>query len=1012
MLRAVRAASSTVRLVLAIGVGIVALVLLAAGGLAWRLEQGPLEVTALVRHLAPLIDPGVTVGRVTVGLEQREGERVLQLDGTGLEQAADAEQPAQSIRHAMVVLPVASLLIGRLLPEDVIADGLRLHVARSAQSEPEQPGVNIQRLLSKLRHAVVSDAQISVGDGALGVTWQVSDASASLDRQPDGSLAAHATGTASVGDVSATLTAEGSEDSKGTSLHVTTSPVSPAALAHAVPQWAALSALDAAVAIDVQASFDAAMQPLRATVHAQSGPGTALLPAKGGSSPDQFEAMSLDMDATPVHATLRALRVMLRSPSGGPSSTLTLSGTADRANGRFQAHLAVDIDHVAFADLPTLWPERVATNARTWLTTNITAGIAHDAHFTFTLVGAETGDDVDLTEAGGSLTGDDVTTWWLRPVPPLEHGHAVLVWQSPDALLITVTGARQGALVVPTGSVRITGLNVKDQMCAIDADIAGPLGDLFTLLKNPRLKLLSAHPVSITAASGSLATHLSIQLPLDQKVTVDQVVIHATGQVANAHLGAIAAGRDLDNGQLTLDVTNDGLAVSGTAQFDHMPGKLAVNMDFRTGPPSQVTTHAAITLRATERDAKAAGLNAIGLNAGAMSLALDYAERRDAGATIKVNADLKEAGFATPLGWTKVVGTSGHFEGQAILSHGKLVGLEGLHAEAPGLSIQARSDMVGGVPDVVHVERGEIGRSSATGTVSLPRHDGEPYRVTLSGPRLDLEGSLKGQTGRGASVEPAPSKPGTPYAVDLRFQQVLIDPSHSLGPVSLIARGDGTRLTSARLVTGGAEQLQADLVSAGRQRKLWATAADLGALLHDTDLASEITGGRLTLDGTFDDRSSSSPFSGTMDLRNFQVHGAPVLGKVLQGMTLYGLVDVLSGPGLVFDRFDAPFRLDGSVLDVGDARAYSSSLGVTATGALDFGRKQVALTGTIVPAYFFNSLPGRVPLLGRLFSPEKGGGVFAATFGLHGSLLDPNVSINPLSALTPGFTRRLFDLFK
>ena len=257
----------------------------------------------------------------------------------------------------------------------------------------------------------------------------------------------------------------------------------------------------------------------------------------------------------------------------------------------------------------------------------------------------------------------------------------------------------------------------------------------------------------------------------------------------------------------------------------------------------------------------------------------------------------------------------------------------------------------------------------------LPKHDGEPYRVTLSGPRLDLEGALKGQHSEPAASQEAgaPSKPGTPYVVDLKFQQVLIDPNHSLRAVTLSARGDGRQLTAARLLADGPEHLQADLVSAGRERKVWATAADLGVLLHDTDLASEITGGKLILDGAFDDRIPSSPFSGTINLQNFQVHGAPVVGKVLQGMTLYGLVDVLSGPGLVFDRFDAPFRLDGSVLDVGDARAYSSSLGVTATGRLDFGRKQVDLTGTIIPAYFFKLAAGPGALAGPAVQPGEGG---------------------------------------
>jgi hypothetical protein len=69
------------------------------------------------------------------------------------------------------------------------------------------------------------------------------------------------------------------------------------------------------------------------------------------------------------------------------------------------------------------------------------------------------------------------------------------------------------------------------------------------------------------------------------------------------------------------------------------------------------------------------------------------------------------------------------------------------------------------------------------------------------------------------------------------------------------------------------------------------------------------------------------------------------------------------------------------------------------------------MQGTIVPAYFFNSLLGNIPLVGKLFSPERGGGVFAASYAVRGRLDDPDVSVNPLAALTPGFLRGLFGLF-
>ena len=108
---------------------------------------------------------------------------------------------------------------------------------------------------------------------------------------------------------------------------------------------------------------------------------------------------------------------------------------------------------------------------------------------------------------------------------------------------------------------------------------------------------------------------------------------------------------------------------------------------------------------------------------------------------------------------------------------------------------------------------------------------------------------------------------------------------------------------------------------------------------------------------------------------------APGLGKLLQAMTLYGLIDALRGPGLNFVRLTAPFSLSPETLILNDARAY-----------------------------IFNTLLGRIPIFGRLFSPEEGGGVFAVAFRMRGPVKDPQVTVNPLAALTPGFLRGIFGL--
>jgi uncharacterized protein YhdP len=82
---------------------------------------------------------------------------------------------------------------------------------------------------------------------------------------------------------------------------------------------------------------------------------------------------------------------------------------------------------------------------------------------------------------------------------------------------------------------------------------------------------------------------------------------------------------------------------------------------------------------------------------------------------------------------------------------------------------------------------------------------------------------------------------------------------------------------------------------------------------------------------------------------------------------------------------------------------------VTSNGAVDLSRDQLDLQGTIVPAYALNSVIGNIPVIGSLLLGGEGQGLFAANYRVTGSGSDPQVSVNPLSALAPGFLRRLFQ---
>ena len=69
----------------------------------------------------------------------------------------------------------------------------------------------------------------------------------------------------------------------------------------------------------------------------------------------------------------------------------------------------------------------------------------------------------------------------------------------------------------------------------------------------------------------------------------------------------------------------------------------------------------------------------------------------------------------------------------------------------------------------------------------------------------------------------------------------------------------------------------------------------------------------------------------------------------------------------------------------------------------------IALKGAVAPAYGVNSLLGKAPVIGGLFVSRKGEGLLALSYDVGGPASEPRVTVNPLSAFTPGVFRRMFE---
>ncbi len=170
-----------------------------------------------------------------------------------------------------------------------------------------------------------------------------------------------------------------------------------------------------------------------------------------------------------------------------------------------------------------------------------------------------------------------------------------------------------------------------------------------------------------------------------------------------------------------------------------------------------------------------------------------------------------------------------------------------------------------------------------------------------------------------------------------------------------------------------------------------------GNTLRFLRIYNDMHGGNLQIEAK---RGADKQFIGHAKIRDFSLHNTPVLAKLLTVASFTGMVDLLTGEGMTFSHFDAPFKYRNHILSVKNAKTYGNVLGLTFSGAYNTANEDISIKGMIAPAYGLNTMIGRIPLVGNLLA-GKDGTVFAANYSITGTSSNPKVSLNPLSALSP-----------
>jgi len=230
-----------------------------------------------------------------------------------------------------------------------------------------------------------------------------------------------------------------------------------------------------------------------------------------------------------------------------------------------------------------------------------------------------------------------------------------------------------------------------------------------------------------------------------------------------------------------------------------------------------------------------------------------------------------------------------------------------------------------------------------------------------------------------------------------------------------LSLGTNERVNGFSLDTVGPnkEKITGSFVVDKGVRNLSVDADDAGAFIHTFTGFTSIKGGKLGARISFPpDATPKNPpvdYLGNVTLSDIVVTDQPFLARLFAAGSLDGPLRLLQGEGIAISKFNAPFNARGKVVTIHEGRASGPAVGGTFEGVLDRRNDRIELTGTMVPAYGINSMLGALPILGDILASRKGEGVFGVTYVMRGPLESPTLTTNPLSVLTPGILRRIFE---
>src|ERR1700722_5418972 len=525
--------------------------------------------------------------------------------------------------------------------------------------------------------------------------------------------------------------------------------------------------------------------------------------------------------------------------------------------------------------------------------------------------------------------------------------------------------------------------------------IEGPVPAAAEILASDKLSEFSGTLVDPNSSKGTISAVVTLGLPIKRALTKADTTYAITADLGGFAADRLVMNQKLEANTLKVVANNQGYQVKGDVRINGQPASL----DYRK--PSE--GDADIKLQATLDDA---GRARLGFDLGpAVSGAIPIKLSGKIGGDSRfgIDCDLTQLKLDNILpGWVKVAGKSSRAVFN-VVQKPQSTRLEDIVVDGSGVSIKGSVE-IDQNGDLINANFPTY--SPSEGDKATLRADRGPdgiLKVVMRGDVFDGRGFLKSAIA-GKDTDTKTKAKNVDFDLDLKLGAAAGYFGEALRSVDAkLSRRNGTIKNFALSGKLGRDTLlTGDLRGRTQGRDvIYLETNDAGAFFRFADTYSKLVGGQLQL--AMDPPTvEPSAKEGLISVRDFTIKGEAALDRLAAGGQ--------PGPqgGVSFSRLRAEFTRQNGQLTIREGVGKGLTIGGTIEGSID-SASQVRMSGTFIPLYGLNNMIGQIPVLGLFLGGGSNEGLFGITYEVVGTLGQPVLRVNPISAIFPGVSRKIME---